>query len=100
MIDVSKEQIYPLSVAARRWPGGGKHVSALHRYRLDPDPFTRLECVCNGGVWMTSDQAIARCIQNRTTAKLGSLQSDAVMSGESRSELIDRAQRELEAAGI
>ena len=34
MIDFRVEELLPLSRAAREWPGGGVHVSTLHRYRL------------------------------------------------------------------
>lgn len=102
MIDSTTEELFTLAEAARRFPGGGKHVSQLHRYRLDPNPATRLECLWDGGRWLTSDEAIARCLQARTAAKLNEagLASHAKTNTASRTRQIANAKKELEAAGI
>lgn len=98
MIDSTTEELFTLSEAARRFPGGGKHVSQLHRYRQDPNPETRLECIWDGGRWLTSDEAIARMLRARTAAKLN--EPSPPPKNEGRSQRIAAARQELEAAGI
>ena len=65
-IDLKSEKLLRLSRAAREYPGGGKHVSQLHRYRQDQR--VPLECVKVGGIWMTSVEAMHRHVLALTAA--------------------------------
>lgn len=96
MIDLKNEEVFPLSRAARLYPGGGRHVSALHRYRMDRD--VPLECLKVGGVWMTTVEAMQRHVYALTEAELGTRRSPA--STKARVSKIEKAKRTLEAAGI
>ncbi|MEM1225837.1 MAG: hypothetical protein AAGJ40_09070 [Planctomycetota bacterium] len=68
-IDLKTERVMPLAQAARRYPGGGKHASQLHRYRTAQDR-PALDCVMVGGIWMTSDKAMQRHVIALTEAKM------------------------------
>ncbi|MCC9644984.1 DUF1580 domain-containing protein [Rhodopirellula sp. JC740] len=94
MIDLSTEDVMPLSKAAKKYPGGGKHVSQLHRYRQSDTP---LECVLVGGVWMTSVEAMHRHVEKLTASRIGRQLPGSDFSATLRQQ---KAEQELAAAGI
>ncbi len=72
MIDVRSEKLLPLSAAAEKFPGGKRHISSLHRYRLRGVGGVRLDAVKLGGRWFTSEESIDRFV-----AQLNGVRSDA-----------------------
>jgi hypothetical protein len=71
MIDVRGEKLLVLGVAAETFPGGKRHVSSVHRYRLRGIGGVRLEAVKLGGRWYTSEQAIDRFVAQLNAARSG-----------------------------
>jgi hypothetical protein len=62
MIEIRSETMLPLRAAAATFPGGKRHVSTVHRYRLDGVAGVRLEALKVGGRWYTSAEAIERFV--------------------------------------
>jgi len=94
MIDFRNQKLLQLSVAAREWPGGGVHVSTLHRYRLQGVRGIRLECVRVGGRWCTSCQAIDRFIAGLNSDSSEPMSAKTVLAG------LTAAEKELDRDGF
>jgi hypothetical protein len=71
MIDLESETMLPLGEAARNFPGGERHISTVHRYRLHGIAGIRLECLRLGGRWFTSKESMRRFLA-RLNASSGS----------------------------
>jgi len=74
MIDVRGETLLHFREAAEKFPGGKRHISTVHRYRLRGIGGVRLEALKLGGRWYTSEQAIDRFV-----AQLTAKSSDAMV---------------------
>lgn len=99
MIDLTKEKLIRLSQAARLYPGGGRHICQIHRYRMNPN--TPLECLKVGGVWMTTVEAMHRHVYDQTeAARRASSRASMPKPKTDRKSSITKAKQELAAAGI
>ncbi len=100
MIDLRTERLYPLSKAARMFPGGGKHVSQLHRYRMADENGIHLECVLAGGRLMTSVESMHRYVEAKTNAMNNSAKLRLPIPSDRRTHSVAKAAKTLAAAGI
>lgn len=97
MIDIHKETLVTLSEAAALLPDR-PHVSTLHRWRMNGIHGVRLESVQIGRKRYTSQEALARFVAATTAAADGDgFQAEL---GHSQKQRLERAKRELAAAGI
>lgn len=100
MIDLYTEELLTISQAARRYPGGGKHVSQIHRYRMDKHG-APLECLMVGKRWMTSVEAMHRHVHACTAEANGQpIRAAGQPVTAQRKAARRQAERELVAAGI
>ena len=101
MIDKSKEQLIPLSVAARETPnrtgGSGINISTIWRWSQSGCRSVRLETVMVGGIRMTSREAMQRFFEAVTAHS--KIPADTAPSNE-RSRSINDAKHMLDDAGI
>jgi hypothetical protein len=72
MSDIRSETLMTLSKAAEKFPGGERHVSTVHRYRLHGVGGIRLECLRLGGRWYTSTESIDRWVTQLNAKHAGS----------------------------
>lgn len=70
MIELS-EHLLTLNEAARTLPGGGVHVSTVHRWRLRGVRSVQLETILRGGVRYTSTEALQRFFERATAVASG-----------------------------
>jgi hypothetical protein len=97
MIDLA-EHLITLSEAARTLPGGGIHVSTIHRWRLKDCRGVRLETILRGGIRYTSTEALERFFKATTAAANGDVRP--LSSSIERQRSIEQAEKELAEAGI
>jgi hypothetical protein len=96
-IDIETEWLLSLSEAAKELPGR-PHISTLHRWRLRGVRGVKLDTVLVGGRRFTSREALVRF-----TDRINSGEAKAVTGHRTvreRERAIERAERELKAAGI
>jgi hypothetical protein len=72
MSDIRSETLMTLSKAAEKFPGGERHVSTIHRYRLHGVGGIRLECLRLGGRWYTSAESVDRWVTQLNANRAGS----------------------------
>jgi hypothetical protein len=99
MIDPRFEKLLSLTQAAKLVPGGGVHLSTLHRWRLRGVKGVRFETVLVGGKRLTSQEAIERFIK-RTTAAADGQQVSSSGPTKSRERSIAEAAALLDREGI
>jgi Protein of unknown function (DUF1580) len=98
MIDFS-EHLQTFAEAARTMPGGGTHVSTVHRWRLKGCRGVKLETIMRGGIRYTSTEALVRFFAAITAVANGeALPADHTTK--LRQKRIEAAEKELAAAGI
>ena len=97
-IDVATESLKTLAKAAQTLNGGPVHVSTMHRWRMRGVRGVKLESVLRGGIWHTSDQAIARFFVATTAA--ADREPAPTRTTARRKRDIDDAEAELSSAGI
>ncbi|MBM4005680.1 MAG: DUF1580 domain-containing protein [Planctomycetes bacterium] len=68
---MATEEVLSLSQAAGSLPGGGVHISTIHRWRLRGVRGVKLETVLRGGTRVTSREALARFFAATTAAANG-----------------------------
>lgn len=97
MIDIHQETLVTLSEAAALLPDR-PHCSTLHRWRMNGIHGVRLETVQIGRKRYTSQEALARFVQATTAAADGAgIQAGL---GDNQKRRLEKAKRELAAAGI
>ena len=102
-MDDFSEQLLPLSFLAREIPNrrGRKGIdpATCWRWAMRGCKGVRLESVMCGGIRMTSREALARFFKRLTDATNGEAKLP-VSTSKQRQRAIDKAKRELDAAGI
>ena len=94
----NNEKLLPLLSAVELATGQRPHPSTLHRWRLRGIRGIRLETVRCGGRRLTSVEAVRRFLAETTAAVDGA--STPARTSRQRQAAIDRAEAELDAAGI
>ena len=94
----NEEKLMPLPAAVEAATGQRPHPSTVYRWRLAGVRGVRLETVRCGGRRLTSIEAVRRFLAGVTAATDGV--SAPVRTNRQRQAAIDRAERELDAAGI
>ena len=99
MIDIHTERIISFHDAAKSFPGR-PNLSTLHRWRLAGVRGVRLETLLIGGRRVTSAEALQRFAEATTAAADGSGMFTLSRTSRQRQRDIERAEAELERAGI
>src|SRR5262245_29296010 len=89
------EHLLTLNHAARTLPGGGVHVSTIHRWRLRGVRGVRLETLMRGGVRYTSTEALERFFGAITVSAGGELPN--LLTSRQEDRRYRRAKAELDA---
>lgn len=97
MIDIHKETLVTLSEAAALLPDR-PHVSTLHRWRMNGVHGVKLETVWIGRKCYTSHEKLSLFIQASSAAADGAGITPAL--GDNQKRRLEKAKRELAAAGI
>ncbi len=93
-----EEKLLSLPAAVEAATGQRPHPSTLHRWRLRGIAGVRLETVRCGGKRLCSVEAVRRFLADVTAATDGA--STPARTSRQRQAAIDRAEAELDAAGI
>ena len=100
MIDLDREAILTFTEAARRVPmrrrGKPTHVATIHRWAKNGVRGVRLESLRLGGGLVTSVEALQRFAESLTAGD----GVPVVRTSAQRERAADRAERELQAAGV
>lgn len=96
-VSMETESLLSLSEASRYLPDR-PHVSTLHRWRLRGIRGIKLETILVGGRRYTSREALERFTVAVTAAASGEVVP--VSASRARTQAIERAERELDAAGL
>jgi len=96
----SNEKLLSLPAAVEAATGQRPHPSTLHRWRLRGISGVRLETVRCGGKRLCSVESVRRFLDGVTAATDGPQHSTPARTNRQREAAIDRAERELDAAGI
>ncbi len=98
MVDINNEELLRFPSEAAKHVPGRPHVCSLWRWRTQGFKGVRLETVLVGGRRYTSKEAIQRFVEKTTAAVDGP--STRASTPARRKRELERAQRELEKAGL
>jgi hypothetical protein len=79
-IDIQAKNLIAFSKAAGVYPGGGVHLSTLHRHRLRGLCGQKLEAVFVAGQWRTTIEAIEKFVLAVNDARSGASAPSAAAS--------------------
>lgn len=96
----SKENLLPLAAAVETATGQRPHPSTLHRWRLHGICGVKLETVRVGGRRMCTIESVRQFLVGVTAATDGEPMPTDSRTPRQRERAIDRAEGELERAGI
>ncbi len=94
------EELLSLPTAVEAATGQRPHPSTLHRWRLRGIKGVRLVTIRLGGKRLCSVESVLRFLAGVTEATDGPQQSTPARTSHQRQAAIDRAEAELDAAGI